>query len=225
MYYHHHPHPKNHFEQLKRFVLVSDRQSPTVSLVAPGVVRAALGKNVARQTKIPKARPSWCGSSVIKNTRCWTTDKFANRHDLHPAVLNYPVPTVEQFARGFNTTRGGSANNLLPPLDEGHGNYDANTGGLHKRWYKCVAVLISSATIYDAILTYQHRNRRQRESACYDPSVCVQSGECQGYGDLAGDKVAVRIGTQHSLVRRGKTTRLPTTPVEKASPLVCRLDN
>ena len=69
-------------------------------------------------------------------------------------------------------------------------------------------------------ITSSQTHRRRRGSVCYDPPIRIQSGEyCQGYGDLAGDKAAVRVGTQHSLVRRGKRTRLPTTPVEKASPL------
>ena len=69
-------------------------------------------------------------------------------------------------------------------------------------------------------ITSSQAHRRRGRGVVHNPPVCVEPGEyCQGIGDLACDEAAVRIGTQHSLVRRGKRTRLPSTWEEKASPL------
>ena len=69
-------------------------------------------------------------------------------------------------------------------------------------------------------ITSSQAHRRRGRGVVHNPPVCVEPGEyCQGIGDLACDEAAVRIGTQHSLVRRGKRTRLPSTREEKASPL------
>ena len=69
-------------------------------------------------------------------------------------------------------------------------------------------------------ITSSQAHRRRGRGVGNNSPLRLQPGEhCQGIGDLACDEAAVRFGTQHSLVRRGKRTRLPSTPEEKASPL------
>ena len=55
--------------------------------------------------------------SVIKDTRCWTTDTYASRREMHADVpANYPVPTVELFVWGSATA---ANNHAVTPLGEG----------------------------------------------------------------------------------------------------------